>query len=83
MPLVVTLRLWHPVCHSMANPLRAYRKLHRLSQQKVADKLGVSRSLVAMIECGDRGFTDEMALDIEKKLGIDRMITRPDLFRRA
>ena len=54
-----------------------------MSQQKVADKLGVSRSLVAMIECGDRGFTDEMALDIEKKLGIDRMITRPDLFRRA
>lgn len=66
----------------MANPLRAYRKRHRLSQQQLADKLEISRSLLSMIECGDRGFTDDMALHIEAKLGIDRMVTRPDLFRR-
>jgi transcriptional regulator with XRE-family HTH domain len=66
----------------MANPLRAYRKKHQLSQQQLADKLGVSRSLVAMMEGGNRPFTDDMALLIEDRLGIDRMITRPDLFRR-
>jgi transcriptional regulator with XRE-family HTH domain len=66
----------------MANPLRAYRLKKRLSQQELADQLGVSRSLVAMMECGERGFTDAMALVIEDRLGIDRMITRPDLFRR-
>lgn len=66
----------------MANPLLAYRKKHGLSQQALADKLGISRQLVSMIECGDRSFTDEMSLHIEARLGIDRMITRPDLFRR-
>jgi transcriptional regulator with XRE-family HTH domain len=66
----------------MANPLRAYRKKHGLTQQELADKLEISRSLVAMLECGDRDFTDDMALHIEGCLGIDRMITRPDLFRR-
>lgn len=66
----------------MANPLRGYRKRNRLSQQDVADKLAVSRSLIAMIERGDRVITDTMALVIEAKLGIDRMVTRPDLFRR-
>ena len=66
----------------MANPLLAYRKKARLTQQELADKLDVSRQLVAAIEGGDRGITDEMALHIEARLGLDRMITRPDLFRR-
>lgn len=66
----------------MANPLRGYRRKHRLSQSALALKLGISRSMVAMIECGERGFTDAMSLLIEDKLGIDRIVTRPDLFRR-
>lgn len=35
-----------------------------------------------MIESGERPILDKAALLIEAKLGIDRMITRPDLFRR-
>lgn len=66
----------------MANVLRAYRKKNRLSQENVADKLEVSRALVAMLESGARRYTDDMALLIEEKLGIDRMLIRPDLFRR-
>jgi len=66
----------------MANPLRGYRKKHRLSQEDVARRLGVSRSWVAMVERRERPFTDKMCLLCEAKLGIDRMITRPDLFRR-
>lgn len=82
MPLAVAALLCHPAWQSMANPLLAYRKKRGLSQQQVADKLGISRQLVSMIECGERGFTADMALHIEHRLGIDRMVMRPDYFRR-
>ena len=65
----------------MANPLRGYRKKHRLSQQDVAERLGKSRSWVAMVEAGARPYTADMALLIEERLGINRMLTLPRLFR--
>ncbi len=66
----------------MANPLRAYREKNELSQQEVADRLGVSRQMVGMLESGAREYTPEMALKIEQRLGIDRVLVRPDMFRR-
>ena len=44
--------------------------------------MGVSRQMVGMLESGDRNFTAEMAIKVEDKLGIDRVLIRPDLFRR-
>jgi putative transcriptional regulator len=66
----------------MSNPLRGYREKHDLSQEALAEKLGVSRQMVGMLESGDRQFSAEMAIKIEEALGIDRILTRPDLFRR-
>ena len=66
----------------MSNPLRAYRSKKRLSQREIAGALGVSRQMVQMLETGERNFTAEMAVKIEKMLGIDRVLIRPDIFRR-
>ena len=65
------------------NPLKAYREAKQLSQQEVADKLGVSRQMVGFLENGEREFTPEMAVKIEKELGIPREEILPELFRRA
>lgn len=65
------------------NPLKAYREVHNLSQQEVADKLGVSRQMVGFLETGEREFTAEMAVKLEKELGIPREQVRADLFGRA
>jgi transcriptional regulator with XRE-family HTH domain len=66
----------------MANPLRAYRKKKGLSQGALAAKLGISRAMVGLLETGARQFTAEMAIHIEATLGIDRLMIRPDIFRR-
>lgn len=66
----------------MSNPLRAYRLKKGLSQREVAGALDVSRQMVQMLETGDRNFTAEMAVRIEKMFGLDRVLFRPDIFRR-
>ena len=67
----------------MSNPLKTYREQKGLSQQDIADKLDVSRQMVGFLENGEREFTADMAVLIEKKLGIERAKFRPDLFERA
>jgi transcriptional regulator with XRE-family HTH domain len=67
----------------MPNALRAYREKKGLSQQEVADALGISRAMVGLLENGERPFTAEMAVLIEKKLGQSRVLFRPDLFRKT
>jgi transcriptional regulator with XRE-family HTH domain len=64
------------------SPLRAYREKKKLSQEDLAALLGVSRQMVGMLETGDRQFTAEMAVLIEEKTGINRVMFRPDLFRK-
>jgi transcriptional regulator with XRE-family HTH domain len=66
----------------MSNALRAYRDRNGLSQEDVAERLGISRSMVGLLENGAREFTAAMAIRIETRLGIDRLLIRPDLFRR-
>lgn len=65
------------------DPLKAYRDEHHLSQQDIADRLGVSRALVGLLETGKRDYTAAMAVLIEEKLGIGRERFRPDLFGRT
>jgi transcriptional regulator with XRE-family HTH domain len=65
------------------NPLKKYREAKQLSQQDVADKLGVSRQMVGFLENGEREFTPDMAVKIEKKLGIPREEIVPEFFRKA
>ena len=64
------------------SPLRAYREKKNLSQEELAALLGVSRQMVGMLETGERQFTAEMAVNIEAKTGMNRVLFRPDLFRK-
>lgn len=64
------------------SPLKAYREKNKLSQEEIASLLGISRQMVGMLETGDRDYTAEMAVLIEEKLGLNRVLFRPDLFRK-
>ena len=69
----------------MATPkeaLRAYRTKNSLSAEKVAKKLGIAASTLRSYENGHREIDGDFAVTIEKLLGIDRDLLRPDLFSR-
>lgn len=73
------------VCYGrwqMSSVLKSYRASHGLSQQEVADKLAISRQMVQALETGKRKCTADMALLIEDRLGIDREVTLPKIFKR-
>ena len=67
----------------MSNPLIAYREAKKLTQQELADLLGVSRGLVSLIETEGRPITPENAVEWESILGIPREKLCPDVFKRA
>ena len=62
------------------HPLRSYRIKHGLSCGILAGKLKVAESTLRSLENGHRRLTAELAVEIEKRLGINRAILRPDLF---
>lgn len=57
----------------MKHPLQAYREANELTQQQMADLLGCSQSLVALIEGGDRQVSKAHAEAWEKKTEIPRL----------
>lgn len=68
---------------AMSNPLKAYREAKGLSQQEVADKLGVSRPMVGFLENGEREFTLDTALKCRDLLGIPLAKTLPQIGKTA
>lgn len=67
---------------SSIHPLRAYRSLHEVSASDLAKKLGVTEAALRHWENGIRSIKATKCVEIEKLIGIDRAILRPDLFRR-
>lgn len=65
------------------SPLREYREKHDLSQDELAEMLGVSRQMIGLIESGRRKVKPEKAGPWEKKTGIPRAKLRPDVFGKA
>lgn len=65
---------------STIHPLREYREKAGLSQDELAEKLGVSRQMIGFIENGDRRIKAEDVADWSEKTGIPRAKLRPDLF---
>lgn len=63
-------------------PIRAYRRAHNLRAEELAAKLGVAASTLRSWENGTRELPPDMAVKVERLCGIDRILTRPDIFRR-
>jgi DNA-binding XRE family transcriptional regulator len=63
-------------------PLRAYRKRHNKTTDDIAAPLGVAASTLRSWENGTRELSPEMAIKIERIFGINRVVLRPDIFRR-
>jgi transcriptional regulator with XRE-family HTH domain len=63
------------------HPLKAYRENHDppLSQDQLAELLGVSKSWVSRCESGLRQADAEMLARIKERLGIPPRTLRPDL----
>ena len=60
----------------IAEDLKAWRKLRRLTQAQLADRSGVSLATVSRLESGDGNITLESLLRILRALGIIDNLTR-------
>lgn len=67
----------------MTNPLLTYRTKNGLSQLELAEKLGISRQLVSLIESGKRRITPDNAVDWAPRLGLGRNSLLPASFARV
>jgi transcriptional regulator with XRE-family HTH domain len=63
------------------HPLRLYRENHspKLSQESLAERLGVARLTVLRWESGERKIDRTLVSDVSKKTGIPVKDLRPDL----
>lgn len=63
------------------HPLKAYRELQNppLSQEDLAERLGVTRSAICRWESGERRPDSDLLLKITKLTGIPAARLRPDL----
>jgi len=57
---------------NFSRSLKIIRAAKELSQQELAKKLGVSKSLVSLIESGDRNMSEELVQLISDKLCIPK-----------
>jgi len=64
-----------------ASPLTTYRETQvpPLSQQQLADRLGVARETVARWESGTRKIDNDLLPIVAEKTGISKDLLRPDL----
>jgi transcriptional regulator with XRE-family HTH domain len=63
--------------------LRSYRKKNRLTAREAGAKINAAATTWRSYENGHREVDGDTAVLIEKKCGVDRILIRPDLFRRA
>lgn len=63
--------------------MKAYREQAGLSQEELAEKLGVSRQMVGFIETGERSVTPQKALEWEKLIPLSKEVLCPDIFGQA
>jgi DNA-binding XRE family transcriptional regulator len=67
----------------LIHPLRNYRVVHGLTCADLAKKLGIAEPTLRSFENGNRTVSAELAVEIEKLIGIKRAIFRSDIFDRA
>lgn len=66
--------------HPHPHPIRYWRFMHGQRLLETATKLGISESFLSLVETNRRGLSREMAIKVEKKLGIPKAKLRPDLW---
>lgn len=62
------------------HPLKQYREKAGLTQEELAEKLGVSRQMIGLIETGERSITPGNALDWEKLIPVTKEVMCPEIF---
>jgi transcriptional regulator with XRE-family HTH domain len=62
------------------HPVRYWRFMNGEKLLETATKLGISESYLSLLERKKRGISPQLAIKIEKKLGIPRAELRPDLW---
>lgn len=67
----------------MTHPLKAYREQHAMTQDALAEMLGIGRAMVTHIETGRRSITARNAIAWEQKTGIPRSVLCPEIFGEA
>jgi len=65
----------------MAHPLKTYRESQKLSQQALADKLGVARMTIFRWETGAQKIDTSLLPEVSKKTGIPARDLRSDLVK--
>ena len=59
----------YDIYYKISTEIFKYRIKHELSQKKLAQKLGVTQSMVSKLESGDYNYTLEQLWKVSKKLG--------------
>ncbi|MBP1762371.1 MAG: hypothetical protein H6Q64_1913 [Firmicutes bacterium] len=59
----------YDIYYTISTALFDYRQKHNLSQRELAEKLGVTKSMMAKLESGDYNYSVEQLWSIAAKLG--------------
>ncbi len=59
----------YDIYYKISTAIFMYRTKHKLSQKKLAEKLGVTQAMVSKLESGDYNYTVEQLWKISQKLG--------------
>jgi len=62
----------------MPTPLRFYRRMHDMTQAKLAETLGVSQTLIHRYEKGQLPIPENLIPKIAQALGIHERLLAPD-----
>ncbi len=60
----------YDIYYKISTAIFMYRTKHKLSQKKLAEKLGVTQAMVSKLESGDYNYTIEQLWKISQKLGL-------------
>lgn len=69
-----------PTSNMEKHPVTKYREQNGISQEELAERLGLSRWTVNRIEAGERQPSWKSLSDWERVTGIPRHELRPDIF---
>ncbi len=59
----------YDIYYKISTAIFKYRAKHKLSQKKLAEKLGITQAMVSKLESGDYNYTVEQLWKISQKLG--------------